>query len=158
MRKTVLWAPVILSVFVVGLMLNVALADDEEMCVPLGEITLESLADDATRTPVAFAHTTHFDYSCKECHHKWDGKTPIVGCTTTDCHDLAQVPKTEDGKRVKDPKVRQRYFKNAFHKNCIGCHRQIKLANKKLETSQAALEGQLPRTGPTGCIQCHPKE
>ena len=153
MRKSVLFVTVVLMVLVWGSLL---IADDE-MCVPMGEITLASLAKDAQRSDVAFPHSAHFSYSCKECHHKWNGKEAIQSCTTSGCHDLEKAPMDKDGKPVQDKLLKIRYYKNAFHANCLGCHKTIKMKNKSMEASKAALGEKLSPTGPTGCNQCHPK-
>lgn len=154
MRKTVFFVTVVLISMVWGSLL---IADDE-MCVPMGEIVIEPLAEDAKRSEVTFRHTVHFSYNCRECHHKWSGKEPITGCATSGCHDLDKAPKTEEGKPSKDPLLQARYYKNAYHKMCIGCHKEIKMQAKKMEAVKTSLGEKLPATGPTGCNQCHPKE
>ena len=54
MRKSVLYGTVVLmSVFWGSLLIA------SEMCVPMGEITLESLAKDAKRSEVSFPHAAH---------------------------------------------------------------------------------------------------
>jgi len=131
-------------------------ADEAEdtLCIPMGTITLEAPAGvDAQRAEVEFPHSVHFDFNCKECHHTWDGETAILSCTASGCHDLTQVP--EEGFK---PGESVAYYKSAFHDACIGCHKSIKLRNKKLEKSMVSLEGELQRSGPTGCTGCHPKE
>jgi hypothetical protein len=154
MRKSVLLVTVVMMTMVWGTLL----VADDEMCVPMGEITLEPLNEEAKRSEVVFPHAVHFSYSCQECHHKWDNESPIVGCSTSGCHDLAKAPKMEDGKPAKDPALKIRYFKNAYHDMCIGCHKEIKVKNKAMEASKASLGEKLAPTGPTGCNQCHPKE
>jgi len=154
MRKSVLFVTVVLMVVVWGSLL---IADDE-MCVPMGEVTLAALAKDAKRSAATFTHTTHFSYACQECHHKWTGKEAIQSCTASGCHDLDKAPVDENGKPVEDKVLKVRYYKNAFHDSCIGCHKEIKVKNKAMEASMASLGQKLPPTGPTGCKQCHPKE
>ena len=154
MRKSVLIAAIVMMSLVCGSLL---IADDE-MIVPLGDITIEPLVEESKRSEVVFPHGVHFSYSCQECHHKWDTKAPIVGCTTSGCHDLTEAPKTEDGKLVKDPAMAIRYYKKAYHDMCISCHKAIKKQNKALEASKAALGEELQATGPTSCNDCHPKE
>ena len=157
MGKTELRVAVALLVLM-GITWGMALAADEEMCIPLGEITLASLAQEPKRAEVAFPHAVHFSYRCQTCHHTWTGNDPIAGCTTAQCHDLNESPKTEDGKPVQDPLIKIRYYKNAFHKNCIGCHKEIAKKNKIMEATRMPLDEKLPATGPTGCVGCHPKE
>jgi hypothetical protein len=137
--------------------MNSQLAAQEQMCVPMGNITLAPLSETAKRSEVSFPHAVHFSYACQKCHHDWDGSSQIKSCSTSECHDLAQAPKTKDNKPVKEQLVSIRYYKKAYHDLCISCHKKIKMKNKALEASNASLEAPLPSTGPTGCNQCHPK-
>ena len=60
--------------------LGVAVAGDEEMCVPLGTITLEPPETvEAKRAAVDFQHGLHMSLACNNCHHNWDGAEPIQG-------------------------------------------------------------------------------
>ena len=148
---------VILSV-VIGVVCGSALVvtgdeSGQDLCIPLGGLVLEAPEGvEAKRAAVEFPHSQHFDISCKTCHHKWDGGGELLSCGTTGCHDLTESPK----KGENDPK--SRYYKNAFHKSCIGCHKSIQAKNKKLEMLKMPLDEELPRTGPTGCNKCHPVE
>jgi len=105
----------------------------------------------ARRSAVAFPHSRHFNYRCKTCHHKWDGHTQVKSCSASNCHNGLSAPK-KDSKAPFD-----RYYKTAFHQSCIGCHKETKIQNQKLEASKTVLRDTLARTGPTGCVQCHPK-
>ena len=154
MRKSVL----VVAVVLVGVIWGSLSTADDEMCVPMGEITLHSLASEAKRSDVAFPHNVHFNYACQKCHHQWDAEGSIQSCTTSGCHDLAQAPMNEKGRPVMDPVQKVRYFKNAFHNMCIGCHKEIKMKNSQIEASKAALGETLAPTGPTGCSECHPNE
>jgi hypothetical protein len=131
---------------------------ENEMRVPMGEITLKTLTTKAKRSPVIFPHAVHFDYNCRQCHHKWDKEAPIRSCTTAGCHDFAEMPKNEKGRPVSDTAVQIRYYKNAFHQMCIECHLQIARSNEKLEASRMPGTVKIAPAGPTGCIQCHPKK
>jgi hypothetical protein len=147
----------VVILMVSGLAWNWAAAAEEDMCVPMGEITLEPISSDPQRESVSFPHAVHFNYDCRACHHTWDNLSPIVGCTTSGCHDLAQAPRTAEGRLINDPKLQISYFKNAFHESCIGCHKQVKQINKAQEASKLAMGKKLQPAGPTGCIECHPK-
>lgn len=126
---------------------------DDEMCIPMGEITLEPPDGvEAKRSEVTFPHAVHFNYTCQECHHTWDMESAIVGCATTDCHDVTESPKKADPKE--DDIL---YYKTAYHSSCIGCHKQIKAENKAKEMQLGFLPDNIPATGPTGCVECHPK-
>lgn len=152
------WQMVVAVLVVTGLVFGLAWADETQMCVPMGDIELKSISGEAERSAVTFPHAVHFSYSCQQCHHKWDLQKPISGCSATGCHDLAKAPVDKDGKPSKDTLLQARYFKNAYHAMCIGCHKEIKKQNKILEATQIQGGEKLMPTGPTGCIQCHPEE
>ena len=81
---------------------------------------------------VTFTHKKHAEtlkIDCLKCHHTWK-KGETTGKLCKDCHKA----KTE-GKNLS--------AKDAYHKDCKGCHDQAKKANKP--------------AGPTGCTQCHVK-
>jgi hypothetical protein len=121
-----------------------------ELCIPVGIIELAPPEGaDARKAAVEFPHAVHFDYSCQTCHHKWEKEPEIRSCMASGCHDLVQAP------TQKDTAAAIRYYKNAFHQNCIDCHKKIKIERKKMEMSGAVLSEKLPRTGPTGCKECH---
>jgi len=150
------WILAMVTLVAASMMWNPVSAAEEEMCVPMGKITLTPLTKDAQRVAVEFPHAVHFGLSCIECHHKWDNKAPISGCSATGCHDSAEPLKDKDGQLIKDEGQQIRYFKNAYHQACIGCHKKIKTQNKKIETTK--MPGQkLAAVGPTGCNKCHPK-
>jgi hypothetical protein len=136
----------------------IAAEGTEEMCVPMGTITLAPPASvEAKRSPVAFPHSTHFSLSCYDCHHTWKGVEPITGCRATGCHDLDTLPRKENSKTIDKDKA-FRYYKNAYHGKCIGCHKEMKQKIEQMANTLAGVEGKLPTTGPTGCIGCHPKQ
>ena len=138
--------------------LGIAVAGDEEMCVPMGIITLEQPDSvDAKRAAVEFQHGRHFVLACNTCHHTWEGAEPITGCMTAGCHDLDTLPRKEDSKVI-DKDQAFRYYKNAYHGQCIGCHKTLKKEIQQMANTFAGLDDKLPTTGPTGCIECHPKE
>jgi class III cytochrome C family protein len=129
-------------------------ATDDVMCIPMGDILLgppESV--EAKKTAVTFPHARHFGFECKSCHHQWTGTAQIQNCMASGCHDLKTSPKKTD---VELPV--SKYYKAAFHDLCIGCHKKIKMQNKKLEASPSILDKKLPKSGPTGCIKCHPRD
>jgi hypothetical protein len=152
-------------VFVFGLALNVAGQDKnepkaavEDMCVPMGVIELKpDPSVEQKKSSVEFNHAKHLTFDCRRCHHKWEANTKIANCSTSDCHDLLKAPKrptkylvyTEEGIK---------YYKYAYHQNCIGCHKEIKVQRKRLESVYLAAKKELPKTGPTSCNECHPKE
>jgi len=155
----------LVMVFVFGLALNVAGQDKnepkaavEDMCVPMGVIELKpDPSVEQKKSSVEFNHAKHLTFNCRRCHHKWEANTKIANCSTSDCHDLLKAPKrptkylvyTEEGIK---------YYKYAYHQNCIGCHKEIKVQRKRLESVYLAAKKELPKTGPTSCNECHPKE
>lgn len=138
--------------------LGIAVAGNEEMCVPMGTITLEPPDSvEAKRSAVAFPHGKHFVLACNNCHHTWKGAEPITGCMTAGCHDLDTLPKKEDPPGI-DKANAHKYFKNAYHGQCIGCHKEMKAKIEKMANTMAVADDNPTTTGPTGCVMCHPKE
>ncbi len=148
---------------IIGLILGTAAVvsgqAEDEICVPLGPIILEPLESvEAKRTPTEFPHSRHMVVvDCKTCHHMWIGDEQIQTCTTSGCHDVDVSPTISKKSNVA-PDQAILYYKTAFHQMCIGCHKEMKMVNEELEMSYKRLDEELPRTGPTGCIQCHPKD
>ena len=154
----------LMMVLILGLSLEVTGQDVgdsekglEDMLVPMGIIVLEpDESVEQKKSAVEFHHSKHFIYDCKRCHHKWEGITQIVNCTTSNCHDLLESPKGPT-KYLSYTDTGIKYYKYAFHQRCVGCHKEINIERKKMEMSYKTLE-KLPKTGPTGCNECHPKE
>ena len=131
-----------------------------EMRVPMGSIPIKSIAVEgkSNKDKVEFPHSVHFKVaSCTRCHHKWEGNGNIQGCMTSNCHDSGKVIK-KSSKYLSYDKDSIKYFKYAYHKQCIGCHKDIKKKNKEIEASQKTIENQLQNAGPTGCVGCHPAQ
>ncbi|MDL2328829.1 cytochrome c3 family protein [Desulfosarcina sp. OttesenSCG-928-A07] len=127
------------------------------MRVPLGTIELKApSAVEAKRSAVMFDHGQHMKINCNLCHHTWEGKAPITGCMTSGCHDLAALPKKADSDTV-DKALAFRYYKTAYHGQCIECHKTLQMEIEQMSKPLTAVDGIVPTTGPTGCIDCHPK-
>ncbi|MBI5063205.1 MAG: cytochrome c3 family protein [Desulfatitalea sp.] len=156
MRKNIWIAAA--TLVVLSLIWGTVWAAEDEMCVPMGIITLEPLSAEAKRVAVEFPHAVHFGYGCQQCHHTWNRESAITGCSASGCHDLGEAPKTEDGRPSKDAAQHVRYFKNAYHGMCIGCHKAINKENQKFQATRISTDQKLAASGPTGCIQCHPTE
>ena len=140
-----------------------AVADKTEVTmdaifVPVGRLALAPpVGVTPKRSAVAFPHSQHFDYNCKTCHHKWDGNSQVQSCTASKCHDQLSLP--EKSKKAMDNIPEEiRYYKYAFHQQCISCHREIKIHNEKLERSRKKIKEPLQWPGPTSCVGCHPRE
>jgi len=155
---------ILLLILVVAFGSSMLLAEEDpegKMCVPMGIITLQSPESvEAKRSPVDFPHAAHFAYyDCKTCHHKWEGTVAIKNCTTSGCHDLDKSPVQSPGKKI-DGNYAARYYKKAFHGQCIDCHKKILIKNKEIENSATAglmTKPDIVIPGPTSCIKCHPK-
>lgn len=149
---------ILLVIAATGFGLSAAIGSEaEEMVVPLGELTINAPDDVETkRAAVTFPHNVHFDYACNRCHHMWEHDTAVLSCSTADCHDatLSPLKAAAEGDEIEP----YQYYKTAYHTLCIGCHKEIKANNLKLERSMGKLPEQLPAAGPTGCVECHPRE
>ena len=159
MQKVVILGVCFAIAIICGSVLAVSGEEDvDEMCVPMGTIELGAPDGvDQKRASVEFPHSRHFGFECQTCHHKWEGTTQIKGCMTSGCHDVKEAAtKSKQGSPRRSEEIQ--YFKKAYHEQCIGCHKIMKLKNRKIEVSGKKLEDPLPVTGPTGCILCHPKE
>ena len=135
-----------------------AFAEDtmDALTLPVGTLTISAPRGvAAVRSPVAFPHSRHFDYTCKTCHHHWDGFSRVKSCTASGCHDRTVSKRDKSAaSRTRD----KRYYKTAYHMSCIACHKKLSREREALEKRSAVLEQPLPNTGPTGCVGCHPKE
>lgn len=155
-KGTVFLCMVALVMF--SVVVSVPVSAEETLCIPLGELTIDPPAGvDQKRASVEFPHSIHFGYACQECHHTWSGEADVVSCSTSGCHDQLGTPENEETGETDADKAVQ-YYKKAYHQRCIGCHKEIKERNKALELSQQTLDQDLEKTGPTGCVKCHPKE
>jgi class III cytochrome C family protein len=91
------------------------------------------------RSAVFFNHDGHMEnHECLECHHDYNN-----GRNVLDESDIE-----EDGRNTciqchrDDASIN---LKNAFHRQCIGCHRSYNKENK------------VPVPLPVTCAACHPK-
>lgn len=87
---------------------------------------------DVSYGKVTFAHKKHAEtlkIDCLKCHHTWK-KGETSGKLCKECHKAKA-----EGKALA--------AKDAFHKDCRGCHDEAKKAKKP--------------AGPTACTQCHVK-
>jgi len=135
-----------------GLYNGFAQESEGDLIVPLGNIPLSAPDGvEAKRADVDFPHGVHFDYNCKTCHHSWTGTAEVAGCMTSGCHDQAQTVEGDEMASV-------RYYKEAYHTQCIDCHKEIKMTNKATESDKTILNPELLPEGPTGCNECHPKD
>ena len=128
--------------------------------LPVGRLALAApVGFRSQRSAVAFPHSRHFEYACRTCHHQWDGQSAVRSCSAANCHDQLSAPPRKKIRRDQAGDTDAvRYFKFAFHRQCIGCHKAIKVHNDKLTQSVFSLSTPLAANGPTGCVGCHPRE
>ena len=111
----------------------------------------QSVFTSRSRPAVAFPHMQHIDaeIECSECHHKFKAGENVVdegeleedaeGIKCADCH------KDRPGLRFSpELDATERTLRQAYHRMCMGCHRQVKKENKK--------------AGSVTCGGCHPKK
>ena len=133
--------------------------EEDTLSIPVGMLSLGAPDGvEQTRTSVDFPHSRHMTYSCNTCHHTWEYHAILDTCTTSGCHDLTKSPEMA----IKDGKYTEegiRYYKNAYHKMCRDCHRDINAQNAaRAKTTNIRGETAQLRNGPVACIDCHPKE
>ena len=111
----------------------------------------QSVFASRSRPAVAFPHIQHIDaeIECNSCHHRFKGGENIVdeaeleedaeGIKCAACH------KDKTGFQFKpDLDPTERNLQQAYHRMCMGCHRQLEKEKKK--------------TGSVTCAGCHPKK
>ena len=95
MHKTRILLLTLIIAFIFGAAFSIAgeSMKTDEMCIPLGEITLSPPQSvEAKRSPVKFNHSKHFDINCNDCHHMWKKDAPIESCMASGCHELTESP------------------------------------------------------------------
>ncbi|WDP85146.1 MAG: class III cytochrome C family protein [Desulfobacter sp.] len=135
--------------FAILLLTHDAIAQDPQTLVlPTGNMILAAPegGDRAPKlSPVSFPHSLHFSYSCKDCHHSWDGVEPVQSCATAGCHENLWASKPGelplDARRVKS-------LTGAYHQVCRTCHRMEAAEQKEAGIKHVA-------TGPIACDGCH---
>ena len=145
---------VVVIVFLAG---SAAVSGDrlDAITVPVGTLVLNPPSGIvAVRSPVEFPHSLHFIYACNECHHKWNGLTPVKNCMAAGCHEALDPPKRSEKALAYDLEAMP-YFKYAYHKRCIGCHKEIRAGNLASEQSIMGTGGRVSNSGPVGCVGCH---
>lgn len=102
---------------------------------PLVSILKISGPGASRKPPVRFSHKVHEarQVACTQCHHEYQGRRnvwrqgqPVEKCQA--CHGLR-------------PEARRPDAKNAFHRQCKGCHLRLKQQGRQ--------------AGPVECRGCH---
>jgi hypothetical protein len=94
--------------------------------------------------PVTFNHGGHVsDYgiSCQRCHHTLESGETAVEEHCRDCHDATGFVRGKAAEGLSEDELIEHYL-NALHAQCINCHKQNKVEDRK-------------RNNPLGCTQCH---
>ncbi|HUL23213.1 MAG TPA: cytochrome c3 family protein [Thermodesulfobacteriota bacterium] len=104
------------------------------------KILLDNFSGGRTRPAVSFPHNRHAEagLSCKDCHHLYkDGKNIL---------DEGSLEEGKKGIRCSScHRPNSRFnLEQAFHDQCIGCHKKASKENKK--------------PGPRFCGGCHVKK
>ena len=94
--------------------------------------------------PVIFNHAGHVNdigLSCNACHHTLEPQETEVEESCRDCHGEPGFVRGKDAENLAEDELIEHYL-NALHAQCIGCHKQKKIEDRK-------------RKIPIGCTQCH---
>jgi hypothetical protein len=84
---------------------------------------------------VPFPHSKHAEIECADCHHTMEADGgAIKGCMDAGCHDSLEFRDKDNAKDIK-------LVENAYHKQCMDCHKDLRKEKKP--------------TGPTACGKCH---
>lgn len=125
--------------YVAGLMLGMLVLLGAKAGVltepPATSLLKISVPGASRKPPVAFSHKLHEArrVACTQCHHEYEGRRnvwhqgqPVQRCQA--CHSLGTAARRLD-------------LKNAFHRQCKGCHLRLKQQGRP--------------AGPIECRGCH---
>ncbi len=117
-KKPVIAIAFLLACFFFSFTFGVLVADEMPAFIEIDQGVYKS----DRKGPVPFEHEMHmadFEIACNKCHHVykdgknvWEGGDPVKKCAS--CHD--PIKSKGDVKNLR----------LAFHKNCKGCHRELK--------------------------------
>jgi hypothetical protein len=132
----------ILGLLVTGTATTVVLADDIPEVFDYAFDAVDPIKIYAG--PVIFRHAGHVTdhgLDCNACHHTLDpGDTEIDG-HCSDCHTEPGFIRGKEAQKMDRDRLIEHYL-NALHMQCIGCHKEKKIEDRK-------------RKIPVGCTQCH---
>ncbi len=88
------------------------------------------------RAPAYFTHDSHMEYAdCKACHHRYEKGENVLEEDELDGSDAMRCRTCHNADSSIDAQ-------QAFHRQCIQCHRTLEKENKT--------------SGPRTCGTCHP--
>jgi hypothetical protein len=133
--------------------------EEDTLCIPVGMLSIGAPDGvEQEKASVDFPHSRHMTYSCDTCHHTWQYHAILDTCTASGCHDLTTPPENA----IKNGQYTEegiRYYKYAYHVKCRDCHREINAQNRaKFKTTNISGDVEPMRSGPVGCVECHPNE
>lgn len=132
--KNLVRLPLVPAVLSIAIVFSVARAQDAELVLNNPDAYPEK-----QRTAVTFSHESHMDnLDCLACHHDYDDSENIL-----DEDELFEGNPELRCAACHDPDTGVD-LKAAFHGQCMGCHRQRRLAGAA--------------TGPELCGECHVKQ
>lgn len=94
--------------------------------------------------PVTFNHLGHASdqqIACNRCHHTLNEGDTAVEEHCSDCHAEQGFVRGSEAGGVDEETMLEHYL-NALHRQCIGCHRELKIEDRQ-------------RKVPLGCTECH---
>jgi hypothetical protein len=94
--------------------------------------------------PVVFTHADHvkkYGLSCIACHHTLEAEDAEVEEHCQDCHAKPGFVRGKEAEVLDEDELIEHYL-NALHTQCINCHKEKKIEDRK-------------RKIPIGCTQCH---
>ena len=94
--------------------------------------------------PVKFSHADHvreYGLSCIDCHHTLESEDEEVEEHCRDCHAESGFIRGKQAEELDEDELIEHYL-NALHAQCINCHKEKKIEDRK-------------RKIPVGCTQCH---
>lgn len=94
--------------------------------------------------PATFNHIGHVKdhgISCQACHHTLDEDETEVEEHCNECHTRPGFIRGKEAEEMDEEELVEHYL-NALHMQCIDCHREKKIEDRK-------------RKIPVGCTQCH---
>ncbi|MFH1155701.1 MAG: cytochrome c3 family protein [Pseudomonadota bacterium] len=106
------------------------------------------------KTLVEFSHKKHVDAykaTCGDCHHDAAGKaiTPKAGDDVKRCVECHTGIEKVKGEKLSKEDAVKKYYYDAIHANCVGCHKESNIKNGDPKGKGPA---------PTSCTDCHPKK